>query len=1143
MNASLNVTITAQIEEFNEQLVKAKPLGPWKVQGIGSSLDSARRKLQRQLQKRFARKPDPAAFRYELPEEFSSWELSLELAPAKKEIAWQESLSVDVECFRWELPGNRSLVRIPAVHCVLAAKSSDLPDEEIEKQAQIALTRMAKESDLLTLRRLFATRKFYYRAMPIEFPLIENPEELGARSKPRIKTLKSCATELQPERLPSVFGLDAKARELAEHFKGEKPQSVLLVGAPGVGKSSLVHQFAKLRHELQLSTHSVWTTSGARIVSGMSGLGMWQDRCSKLIRQAKSIGAILHLGSLFELIEAGKIDGQPGVASMIRTAIDRRKLLAVAECTPEQLAVIEKSDPMLLRVFTQIEVTEPGQLQTLDILRQSASATESKYSDQALLELYHLHHRFATYSAMPSTALKLMRTMEDSLGATKSVAEIDAAHVAEAFSKQTGLPRFLIDDSVQLDLSKVEAQLKANVIGQAEPIELVIDLLATLKARLVRPGKPLASLLFIGPTGVGKTEMAKAIARLMYNDPRRMLRIDMSEYSTPWSIAKLIGKPGEGDGALTSPIREQPFTVVLLDEFEKADPNVFDLLLQLLGEGRLTDARGQLADFRNAVVIMTSNLGADTFKESKFGFGGEAAQQWRAHFEKEVRSFVRPEFLARIDKLVPFQPLAREAVQEIARRELRMLEQRTGFKYANISLHFDQEAIELLCGKGFQPKFGARPLRRAIEEEVAIPLADRMSQIDLQQAWRFEVSAEGEKIRVKDEQVNESHAHEEQREHEVQLLNDWMHLGAMARAARTCEPLRDLENRLMRNELRAKQLEKKLGKASGPRRVAAYREELANCLAEIQAFTNAKTRLLDSANKTHQEQMDLMLAWHRNEGKLEQARLQEKLAHRKVELKQCVENVLSGRTASRNTLTLLVTCKSSQRLKLVYDAYSLLVKSNRWQAETYVVKHYDPRLDLRSLEYQSELVELQGQPTVSLLAKQDSGDEPEKVCDLFRIQGGEMPGFEFALGFALHIRGEGVGTWLEEEHGVIHFFDPSAAGAKRRVRLRTSVFEGKLHSIELDDNWLEMSVSDSKRNHFRQFNLVEQTLENMAGHSIGFAKDKPAQALYALMQIEHESALWKAVGFYGIPFGARLHGAKENSLTMEELSRAFENEV
>ncbi len=177
------------------------------------------------------------------------------------------------------------------------------------------------------------------------------------------------------------------------------------------------------------------------------------------------------------------------------------------------------------------------------------------------------------------------------------------------------------------------------MIGQAEPAELIVNLLATLKARNDSTWTSLRIAAVHWPTGVGKTEMAKALAKLLYSDTRRMIRIDMSEYAKPWSAIKLIGRAndGVGDGALTSPIREQPFSVVLLDEFEKADPAVFDMLLQLLGEGRLTDSQGWLADFRNAVVIMTSNLGVESYKESAFGFGEIDSADWRAHFEREVQ--------------------------------------------------------------------------------------------------------------------------------------------------------------------------------------------------------------------------------------------------------------------------------------------------------------------------------------------------------------------------------------------------------------------------------------------------------------------------------------------------------------------------
>src|SRR5262249_30690931 len=190
------------------------------------------------------------------------------------------------------------------------------------------------------------------------------------------------------------------------------------------------------------------------------------------------------------------------------------------------------------------------------------------------------------------------------------------------FTRETGLPRFLLEDAVRLDLKATRDRFARRVIGQPEAVDLVVDLLATVKAGLTRPHKPIASLLFIGPTGVRKTEMAKALADFLFGDPGRLTRLDMSEYADPAAVQRLIGGGFGAEGVLTSRIREQPFAVVLLDEFEKAHPLLFDLLLQVLGEGRLTDAAGRLADFCNAMVILTSNLGAESFQQGAFGFPG-----------------------------------------------------------------------------------------------------------------------------------------------------------------------------------------------------------------------------------------------------------------------------------------------------------------------------------------------------------------------------------------------------------------------------------------------------------------------------------------------------------------------------------------
>ncbi|MEO8270752.1 MAG: AAA family ATPase, partial [Aureliella sp.] len=752
MSESIIIHVPVQVEYFSDQFVRGRPLGPWRLQAVGKSLSEVLKQISKLLLKRLPDTLPTDLFAGGLPLAYQNWKCSVELPPPGDDASWEVPLQIELDCFRWLLGNGHCLVRVPAVSCTLFGKPPDLGNDEVAKQARVALLRQAEGKGLLAISQRFTHLSYEMHQVALALPLGGEPEQEDRKREERKKTsaLRAAASDLSKAKLAEIHGLDEKVAELADHFIGDAPQSVLLVGPAGVGKTSLLYRLVQMSKSLGLAERRFWSTSGARIVSGMSGMGMWQQRCSKLIRQAHATKAILHLGSLFELLEAGKIDGQPGVASMVRQSIARGKLLAIAECTPEQLSIIEREDPMLLRAFTRMEFNELGENKIRAILRLAAqhgqAVQQVDYSDQAIEELVRLHTRFATYSALPATALQMMRTISDH---APTGTMVKADQVARTFAQQTGLPRFLIDDSIPLDLTAISEQLSTQVVGQPEPVELIVNLIATLKARLVRPGRPLASLMFIGPTGVGKTEMAKAIARLLYSDTSRMIRIDMSEYASPWSTVKLIGKLGEGDGTLTSPIREQPFSVVLLDEFEKADPAVFDLLLQLFGEGRLTDSQGRLADFRNAVVIMTSNLGAETFRGGGVGFGDGEQANWREHFEREVRRFVRPEFLGRLDRIVPFRPLSKEVVKQIAYRELEKLRQRPGLKYSDCELTFDESAIDRLCDLGYQPKYGARPLRRAIEHNVTVPLADALSSINDDDTWSFAVAEQEGQIVVR----------------------------------------------------------------------------------------------------------------------------------------------------------------------------------------------------------------------------------------------------------------------------------------------------------------------------------------------------------------------------------------------------------
>lgn len=1159
MRETITIDVAVQVEYLSEQLVRARPLGPWKLQVVGQSWEELCPQLSRRLRKLLLTALPTDLFAGSLPATVQSWRCSVELPPQQRDPRWTTPLQIELNCFRWQLDNGQCVVRVPAVHCILFGKPADLGDDEVARQARIALLRLSENRDLASLSSRFARRSYDFRSLKIDVPL--NPADEsdlhGRKQRKKTATLRAAASDLTQAKTQAIYGLDEKAAELADHFISEAPQSVLLVGPAGVGKTSLVVRLAQLAKALGLAERRIWSTSGARIVSGMSGLGMWQQRCSKLIRQAHASRAIIHFGSLFELLEAGKIDGQPGVASMVRQSIARGKLLAIAECTPEQLAFIERQDPMLLRAFNHVEFKEPSEAKVREILRAAAQHEQTQsnigFDEQALEELYRLHTRFATYSALPAVALQLMRTMADSLssgvGADSAqkqtppppvpslpVQQVQADAVARAFARQTGLPEFLVDDSIALDLSAIEQQLSELVIGQSEPVEIIVDLLATLKARLVRPGRPLASLMFIGPTGVGKTEMAKAIARLLYSDSSRMIRIDMSEYASPWSAVKLIGKSGEGDGTLTSPIREQPFSVVLLDEFEKADPNVFDLLLQMLGEGRLTDSQGRLADFRNAVVIMTSNLGAETFRQGGMGFADSENGNWREHFQREVQKFVRPEFLGRLDRIVPFRPLSKPIVKRIAYRELDKLRQRPGLKYSNTSLRFDDAAVELLCDLGYQPKYGARPLRRAIEQHVAVPLANALSNLSADHTWVFDVTAEAGEFSVQPRKQLTTTKTDKEIEKEV--INNWQHLGRMARTARHCGPVRDLQNELERTQRLNETLEKKVLLAQGPGRLAAMRSQIQQGHAFIDISRRILAQLLQLIDRISSAHLRLMCSWHRGES-VDWEHWRMSSSTELTSLRQATEDVVRRRLSASEALSLVISGRNEQHLQILWKAYRQLAADNDWACSSYVLQEFNSQYTRRSSSSFNV-------PTPSTPSSTASSPEDAVADDAphLRLRGtstgdgnnsapplalGYLLGDDFHIpprvnnvcGLALQFKGNGIESWLEDEQGIVHFYDPAAAGSKRRQRYRIMVFPMRLAEVALPENWLQ-PAAPLQRDPRRVIDLAAQFVSSDHDVSLTYPQGKPHEGLLAQLRKEHERALWIGIGYTGIPVGAQL---------------------
>ena len=693
------------------------------------------------------------------PANFESFEINLTLDPPEKRVTWREPIDLRFDVLRWTQGESAHIALIPALGIeVLSTKLNDLVEDKdhasmLQRHARAELQRRGALADLFSLMLLSRTRELTVSQAFFQAE-VRSPRQVmaGAGKKEQKKsTLEQTAVDLTTQQLSPAFEVDHVVENLAEALVGHAASSVLLVGKAGVGKTAVVHELVRRRASFGLGTTQFWSTSGARLVAGMTGYGMWQERCDSLWQEAEKSNAVVHFGNLVELVDTGKSEhNTQGLASFFRQRFARRQAFAILECTPEQLSVVEREDQGTLKVFRQLTIEEPSPEAGRKILKRFAKEfsrdgaganskgkrrhagetrrTTPAITDAALDLLDQLHRRFAGYSAYPSRPLRFLRGLLQS-----HVDQIGNSEVITAFVAETGLPLFLLDDHVLFDTDNTAKWFEERVIGQSAAVRLIVDLLATVKAGLTRPRRPIASLLFAGPTGVGKTEMAKSLARFFFGDEGRMARFDMSEYADALAVTHLVSGTTGNEGTLTARIREQPFSVVLFDEFEKAHHSFFDLLLQMLGDGRMTDGRGRVADFTNSIVVMTSNLGAAKFRRPRAGFDVGAEDHNQAlsdsdraaqkHFTRAVRDFLRPEIFNRIDHIVPFIPLDRKTVEQIAERELKLVAQRDGLLRRGVVLRTSPQALEILARRGYDAHYGARPLKRLIERELLLPLA------------------------------------------------------------------------------------------------------------------------------------------------------------------------------------------------------------------------------------------------------------------------------------------------------------------------------------------------------------------------------------------------------------------------------------
>ncbi|MDF1666735.1 MAG: AAA family ATPase [Planctomycetota bacterium] len=515
---------------------------------------------------------------------------------------------------------------------------------------------------------------------------------------------------------------------------------LLVVGESGVGKSSTIHEaFRRLLRGHTPSAETIaeegevnkdiphcYLSSGSRIVAGMKYVGQWEERCRDVCEELASSNSILNVGDLVGFLTAGRsTHNDRGLDVIFRPYLERNEITIVLETTPRGLDVAERLAPGFTGLFKTVHIEASERLQTLRIIEKVLCEKLSgrpELPPELAPTIYELTHRFMTRGRFPGKAIPLTRE----LAPKSQQAEFpNREDIIDTFSVKTGIPSIFLDDNVPLAPSEVAEFFEKRLVGQVQARESSVSLVSTLKAGLNDPQRPIASMLLCGPTGVGKTELAKCLAEFFFSGRERLIRLDMSEYGLPGSLSRLIGDLHVGPGELTKRINDQPFSVVLFDEVEKANPAVFDVLMGLFDEGRLTDPFGKVADFRSSILVMTSNLGA--VKGAELGFQEDSAGTATARFMGAVSEFFRPEFINRLDRIVMFSSLDQTQCQAIAKRELEKLKVREGFTRRGLRLTFEENVPAVIAKLGFDERYGARPLKRAIDRLITTPLAQSIS--------------------------------------------------------------------------------------------------------------------------------------------------------------------------------------------------------------------------------------------------------------------------------------------------------------------------------------------------------------------------------------------------------------------------------